>query len=495
MGFAPRSLKPQTLGFFVGAATAAIGGVGLLLGKPLVALAALVPAVMIWQGSKSLVVGVPLLCAVSAWERLDLEMFGFLHNVSIAAVSLVILVPSLAWATIASGPPRASRLGIYAVAFMTAVGVSMMVNAPAGDMMHMTAGAAVWGLHFLAFFIGWAALNCATDRQRWLTWLIGAGAFAGLVSNTWVFLLWLGTGWTIGKTSEMAAMPSFGTIVGNIGVTMSLAGVAIALTGRRWSVRILGLLFAVVMILTIVLPFSRACFVAAIVGLITMLWLRNWRWGLFASIVLAALYFYVPVVHGLVLDLFTQRFITYTWSRVALWVDGVRIAMSHPLWGVGPTNFARFQQAGLGSSITPHNTYIGIAAEAGLPALLFFLRFVFGWLVGSLRVYRESSEWLERSLALTLFGLTLAIGVESMATEAILPAYANIGFASMRSGVYLWLLAGVVTAMRETMTARRLHNDCARGDTDNSASVCGDATERRAGSPNKGAAVLRSARS
>jgi len=67
--------------------------------------------------------------------------------------------------------------------------------------------------------------------------------------------------------------------------------------------------------------------------------------------------------------------------RIETWKGTARAALSNPIFGVGTGAFEwqypRYAEAGYTRSA--HNTYLEIAAESGLPALLFLIAFAFGW--------------------------------------------------------------------------------------------------------------------
>ncbi len=61
-------------------------------------------------------------------------------------------------------------------------------------------------------------------------------------------------------------------------------------------------------------------------------------------------------------------------ARRELFIRGLKVTAHHPIWGVGPNNFpiAIDDPHGHGT----HNTYLQFSAEAGIPALIFFLLIV-----------------------------------------------------------------------------------------------------------------------
>lgn len=68
-------------------------------------------------------------------------------------------------------------------------------------------------------------------------------------------------------------------------------------------------------------------------------------------------------------------------SRLQLWRAGLRMVAQHPWTGIGLGNFKYkvTQYEGIGESLEKiaHNTYIGVAAEMGLPSLLVFVLILF----------------------------------------------------------------------------------------------------------------------
>ena len=68
-------------------------------------------------------------------------------------------------------------------------------------------------------------------------------------------------------------------------------------------------------------------------------------------------------------------------SRLALWKAGLRMVQQHPLRGIGLNNFrplvGQYEETGETFLNVAHNTYLEVAAETGLPALLAFLAILY----------------------------------------------------------------------------------------------------------------------
>ncbi|MFO7635341.1 MAG: O-antigen ligase family protein [Caldilinea sp.] len=80
-------------------------------------------------------------------------------------------------------------------------------------------------------------------------------------------------------------------------------------------------------------------------------------------------------------------------ERLALWTASIEIIKDHPWLGVGPGNFPTvvgFYKLSL-ANLTVHNSYLAMAAEAGIPALLLFVALTCSVLLSLARTWRLSS--------------------------------------------------------------------------------------------------------
>jgi O-antigen ligase len=124
------------------------------------------------------------------------------------------------------------------------------------------------------------------------------------------------------------------------------------------------------------------------------------------------------------------------YGRVEAWYQGLQMAASNPLFGVGATRFAEFN-----ANLTAHNSFVLVLAETGFFGFTIWLAFVVYCFSMTLAVMRHQPEladgaaefdWKrEQTLALTLF-LSLV-------------AFFSAAFFLSRSYiVLLYLLAGLV---------------------------------------------------
>ena len=106
-------------------------------------------------------------------------------------------------------------------------------------------------------------------------------------------------------------------------------------------------------------------------------------------------------------------------QRLQLFKTSLRVTLEHPLFGVGPGNFAAYiynksrEEGGRMPWLPPHNTYTHISSEAGIPALVFFLLainagFASMRFIRRAHVPQPSPEWITLVNAAFYLRLTVA---------------------------------------------------------------------------------------
>jgi O-antigen ligase len=180
----------------------------------------------------------------------------------------------------------------------------------------------------------------------------------------------------------LTRMLSLGTMIG--------IPVTIALTGSRGA--IIGL---VVVGMTILFTLRRV----SAAKRITIL-----------AAVMAGLFFAAPDGYwkqmGTLLNLKQDYNISEEYGRSGIAKRGIGYMLGHPLFGVGVANFARAEgtispiasarlSQGLSVEwIAPHNTYVQVGAEMGVPAVVIWLSLLFGGTVGLWRIgKRLPASW------------------------------------------------------------------------------------------------------
>jgi len=230
-------------------------------------------------------------------------------------------------------------------------------------------------------------------------------------------------------------------------VTAMPFGLYFVLAGRRFLVRSLAAVGLATLLLAFVRTGSRGGFVAlvAVVGFIV---LRSTgiplRWRLSATALVAF------VVLGVASDQYWTRMGTILSDasydrteesgRLQIWSRGLGYIRQFPVLGVGPNNFpvaegtlspfAARQQLGIGVRWNaPHNTFLQVAAELGIPGLIFFIGIIasaFGALRRSGRRgdavagARESHPQLTQALTGSLIGFVVGSVFLSLAYSEML---------------------------------------------------------------------------
>jgi len=128
-------------------------------------------------------------------------------------------------------------------------------------------------------------------------------------------------------------------------------------------------------------------------------------------------------------------------ERIEIWKGAWRLIQAHPIRGVG---FARFQNKvthfWTGSRrFDPHNTFLFIAAEMGIPALLVFI-----WLLAAVfwnirLLYRQTEDPFAKALALGLLGGFFGLVMSSLYVSRT---------DSQEIASYFWIFAALVLRFR-----------------------------------------------
>ena len=64
-------------------------------------------------------------------------------------------------------------------------------------------------------------------------------------------------------------------------------------------------------------------------------------------------------------------------NRIDLWARAIGFMTDNPWIGLGPYNYAQYNEYYYGVDLSAHNTYLDILTDAGVLSLLFYLLFLF----------------------------------------------------------------------------------------------------------------------
>jgi O-antigen ligase len=190
--------------------------------------------------------------------------------------------------------------------------------------------------------------------------------------------------------------------VATVAVAVMPLGVLLATRARSWLMRALPIVGLIVISAVFVRSGSRGGFLALIAT--SVFFILSFR-----VLSLVGRFAAIGVVAAVILVSGSERYWTQIGStfsqtdynqtaesgRLQVWQRGLGYVMSNPLFGVGTANFsvaegvlsemASRQQYGIGVKWSaPHNTFLQVAAESGIPALVFFA----GMLASTFRVLK-----------------------------------------------------------------------------------------------------------
>lgn len=191
--------------------------------------------------------------------------------------------------------------------------------------------------------------------------------------------------------------------------------------------------------------FSQSSFAALIVGVaVVAAFMWRWRAGIALAVVAAALLavaLAAPNIRHSLLRESGQGLNKATSGRAGLIENGIRIALAHPVQGVGIGSFKRAYAKRVGlrgrnpKRAASHNTPVTAAAELGIPGLLLLL-----WLFGAalfLTLRRAAGSFKGRTCLTFAAGIS-AIGVHSLFYNALFedPTFWGfLGLAALASAV------------------------------------------------------------
>lgn len=99
-------------------------------------------------------------------------------------------------------------------------------------------------------------------------------------------------------------------------------------------------------------------------------------------------------------------------TRLILWEAGLEMTVESPVFGKGFMGFSMLKSQYTDVPVfegDPHNMYLYLSSEMGIPALLLFLLLLYGFFRCALRVYRTADD--NSSRVIGLGGLTMVAGV------------------------------------------------------------------------------------
>lgn len=219
----------------------------------------------------------------------------------------------------------------------------------------------------------------------------------------------------------------------------------LALTVKRWQTKIAFFSVFIAGLLAQIFSMSRGGNLSLVVGLLVIWFLSRERasflkhiLGGSKCIILGSLIIIIVVYSvgsaNMIRDRyfstdFSQRDAASNFSRVINLMAGLKAVESHPLVGIGPgTSGKYYVEYGGWTDLGPHNLYLFIASERGVPALIVFIWALFAALRSSVAVFKNKGIWLVCGLISAVVAGLVNGMFESMLTDIFMPFFfANLG--------------------------------------------------------------------
>jgi O-antigen ligase len=364
--------------------------------------------------------------------RIPVEVGGEEANL-LLPLYVVVLGAGLALAyELVRGDPRRRELGPLAWPLAGLVAWSGLSLAWSDDLRE---GA----ITLLAFVLPFGVLAVVVSRlrwdRRWVTATLGLLAAMALVFAAVGVYQWLARDvfWNPKVIVGNAYAPFYRvnsvfwdpSIYGRFLVVAILAGLVLVLFSPRRNLALAAGALIVAVWVGLLFSFSQSSFAALIAGVLVaaaFAWRRRAALALgLAAVVVVSVGVSAPRVRHALLRDSSVGLDRATSGRFELVTEGGRIALAHPVIGVGIGGFKRAfaDRTGLRGRepkrAASHNTPVTVAAETGFPGLA-----LFGWLLGAafLAAWRHPPRSFEGRAKLT-FGLALAaIAVHSLFYDA-----------------------------------------------------------------------------
>ena len=226
---------------------------------------------------------------------------------------------------------------------------------------------------------------------------------------------------------------------------------------RRWlryTFRLLALFCATAVVGT----FSRSGFLGLAIAMLLLAWYSKRRILNLTTLALAAVAL-LPFVPQGALERWKSiptaaELDPSAIARIQSWETGLQMIKRHPLLGVGPSNFQgqyshyflqKYLDAANYHPRAPHNAYVCLAAESGIPSLLLFASFIVGTII-AMWLYRQRLRAYPSTRELSGSCLTIQIAL----TVFLVPNF----FISRQNEDLMWHLVGIASGVSALARSR-----------------------------------------
>jgi O-antigen ligase len=355
-----------------------------------------------------------------------------------------------------------SRINLPAVLFIGVITLSFVIGNFSFFPMAMArattfAQIGAYGLYVFSIVLMLLVGNCLPNL-RWLQWM------------TWLFLIFCGL-YMLG-----IIIPKYGQYIQNLFIQKNGGGTPFgsmfwtfmaamafgqALLNKglniRWRV-LLGILCFVV----IYFAFFRnrdwvSGWLPALIAILTIVWLRSWRWGLVITFIggVAILYIFPDIYTSIISQTQDYSAISRTWT----WSIMYEIIKVNPIFGLGPANYyyytALFPINGYYVYFNSHNNYIDIVAQTGILGLSVFIWLIYAIARQAWQLKNKVIDPFSKAYVYACIGGLAGMLFSGLLGDWFLPFLYNIGTPGFRTSIFPWLFFGGLIALENMITKTR----------------------------------------
>jgi len=373
-------------------------GAGLSSGRGVEALVGTVGALVVAVALAVVYRRLPWLLPVLALAMVPVRVHALGHQLFVPLyVSILGAAVLIGW-QLARGDERAHELRLASwplAAFVAWTGVSLL----------WTSDVHAGGVELLAFYLPFSILALGIARLPWsdfaVRWLYLELVVMGLVFAAVGFYQYdtrnIFENPKLHNSNAYAAFFRVNSVFwdpsvyGRFLVVAMIATLVLVVRGRSTRAALAGVAVLVVLWLGLLISFSQSSF-AALLAAVVIVAAVAWRWRAIAAVALAVLVLAgiavtEPKVRHSLVHHTSSGLNSATSGRYSLVANGIRIALAHPVGGVGVGGFhdAYIARVGKHAFSASHTTPVTVAAESGLVGLALLVALVAGVLVDGFR--------------------------------------------------------------------------------------------------------------
>jgi len=299
------------------------------------------------------------------------------------------------------------------------------------------------------------AAMATTERRIWMMLNVAGGSIGLLGLRATIEFILTGGQFKVEGVGGVELEANEFALVLNMAVAL-LVGLSFA-EPRRW-LRYTYRILALFCVIAVVGTFSRSGFLGLGIAVFLLAWYSKRRY-LSLSLLLFAGIVAFPFIPKKALERYKSiptaaQLDPSAIARIQTWETGLNMIKAHPILGVGPMNFQaqythylvkKYLGAANYHARAPHNAYVALSAESGIPSMLLFVSFVVGTIFRMRRLRRRTKS-IESMRALSNY----CLAIQMTLTVYLVPNF----FISRQNEDLMWHLVGISAGLAILLTKK-----------------------------------------